>query len=174
MPNAKNIAIVNELSARFEKASVAALLDYRGLNAQETEDLRSEARKAGVELRVKKNRLIKLALKNVGSQTPEAALKNPTMLAFGNGHPGAVPKMILEFGKKNEKLKIKGGIFEKRALSAAEVVELASMPTKDVLLARLLGSISPSNSLGRMLRSIKNPASKLVRSLQAVAEKKTA
>lgn len=172
MPNQKNIAAVADLTERLKKAEVAIMLDYRGLNAEETEKLRSDARKAGVDLRVSKNRLVKLALKNLGYDTLDSMLKEPTMVAFGYADPVTAPKMVLEFIKSNDKLKLKGALYDRKALSTDGVKELSQLPTKDQLIARLLGSIGPSNSLGRAMRSMKNPGTKLMYALQAVAKKK--
>jgi large subunit ribosomal protein L10 len=173
MPNAKKEAVVTELTDKFQRAEVAVLLDYRGLSAEETEDFRSEAKKAGVELRVKKNRLIKIALKNAECEIPEEALKNPTMIAFGYEDPASAPKMLTKYAKDQEKIVLKGGVFEGKALSEAGVKELATLPTKEELLGRLVGSIGPQNTLGRMMRSIQNPAQKLVYGLRALAETKS-
>ena len=134
--------IVANLKEKFEKAQSAVLVDFRGLTVAEDTALRNELRKAGVEYAVIKNSMISLAVKETayGAQMEEL-LKGPTAVAFGYEDMIAPAKIITEFAKKAKKLEVKGGMCDGSFLDAAGVNALAALPSKEVLIARLMGSM---------------------------------
>ena len=134
--------IVAELKEKFAKASTFVLVDFRGLTVEEDTALRVEFRKAGVEYAVIKNSMIALATKDTpyGEQL-KGLLEGPTAVAFGYEDMIAPAKIACEYGKKIKKLAVKGGACDGAYLDAAGVDALAALPSKEVLIARLMGSM---------------------------------
>ena len=133
--------VVADIRQKFEKAQSAVLVDYRGLNVAEVTDLRNQLRKAGVEYAVLKNTMINLAIQDMGLDDMKAHLEGPTAVAFGYEDMIAPAKIAAEYGKKTKKLAIKGGACDGAYLDAAGVQALAELPSKEVLIARFMGSL---------------------------------
>ena len=133
--------VVAEIKEKLEKAQSAVLVDYRGLTVAEDTELRSNCRKAGVEYVVLKNTMITLAAKELGIEGLEASLKSPTAVAFGYDDVVAPAKVISDFAKKNKKLTIKAGVYNNAALDVAGVEALAALPSREVLIAKIMGSM---------------------------------
>jgi len=170
MPNKKNVESVELLTKKFTSAQAVALADYRGLTAEETESLRSKARAAGVELRVGKNRLMKLALKNANADAMDKVLKGPTMVAFAPKDAVSMAKMVTEFAKTNEKFKVKAGLLTGRSIDSAQLTALASLPSREAMLSRLAGGlISPVQKFAYALEATR---SKVVHAIDAVRRSK--
>jgi len=146
---------VAELRGIFDRAQVAIVTDYRGLNVKEITDLRRRLQKVGGDLTIAKNTLIKLVSQDLESWKPmEEFLAGPTALAVGFDDPVAAAKALQDFAKEKRKvqIQIRGGALEGKALTAAQVKDLASMPSKEVLLSRMLGSLqSPAQKLASAL-----------------------
>lgn len=163
---------VSEMVDKFQRAASGVLVDYRGLTVEEDTKLRAELRKAGVEYAVVKNTLTRFAANEVGFNEFDPILNGPTALAMSYTDAVAPAKVLVEYGKKNENLEIKGGFIEGKVVSVAEISELASLPSKEVLVAKLLGSMnSPIQGFASVLNGT---LSGFVRALQAVADKKAA
>ena len=149
--------VVAAVKEKFEKAQTVVLVDFRGLTVEEDTALRNEFRKAGVEYAVIKNTMIDLAVKD----TPFAAqmeehLKGPTAVAFGYTDMIAPAKIAVEFGKKSKKLTLKCGVCDGAFLDAAGVQALAELPSKEVLIARFMGSMmSAVSSFVRCVEAIR-------------------
>ena len=145
--------VVAAVKEKFEKAQTVVLVDFRGLTVEEDTALRTEFRKAGVEYAVIKNTMIDLAVKD----TPYAAqmeehLKGPTAVAFGYTDMITPAKIAVEFGKKSKKLTLKCGVCDGAFLDAA----LAELPSKEVLIARIMGSMmSAVSSFVRCVEAIR-------------------
>jgi len=170
MPSPKNVKVVAELTEQMKRAQSAVMADYRGLNSVETEALRAEAKKAGVEIRVRKNRLVKLALRDAKCQSMDKILTGPTLIGFGYEDPAAPAKLFLDFSKKNEKLKLKGAMIEGKAVDAEGAKQLATMPSKPEMLSRFLGSItSPVQKTAYAFNALQ---SKIAWALDAVRRQK--
>ena len=135
-------AAVATLKEKFEKASTVVLVDFRGITVAEDTALRAEYRKAGVEYEVIKNNMIALAAKDTpyGEQL-KGVLEGPTAVAFGYEDMIAPAKIAVEFNKKSKKLAIKAGACDGAYLDAKGVTALAELPSKEVLIARLMGSM---------------------------------
>ena len=133
--------VVAEIKEKFEKAKTVVLVDYRGLNVAEVTDLRNQLRKAGVEYAVLKNTMINLAIEGKGIDEMKAHLEGPTAVAFGYEDMIAPAKILSEFAKKSKKLTIKCGVCDGAFLDQKGVVALADLPSKEVLIARLMGSM---------------------------------
>jgi len=134
--------IVKGLSEKFAKASTVVLVDFRGLTVAEDTALRNQFRKAGVEYAVIKNNMIALATKDTpyGEQL-KGVLEGPTAVAFGYEDMIAPAKIAVEFNKKSKKLEIKAGACDGAFLDVNGVKALAELPSKEVLIARIMGSM---------------------------------
>jgi len=146
----KNIEIkkgvVADIKQKFEKAQTAVLVDYRGLNVAEDTELRNQLRKAGVEYAVLKNTMINLAIQDMGLDEMKTHLEGPTAVAFGYEDAIAPAKVLSEFIKKSKKMAIKCGMCDGAYLDEAGVQALANTPSREVLIARIMGSMMSSVS----------------------------
>ncbi len=153
-------AVVAEVSAEVAKAQTIVLAEYRGIEVGDITKLRANARKAGVYFHVLKNTLARRAV--AGTPFEALAEKMAGPLVYGiSADAVAAAKVVHEFAKTNDKLVIKAGAYNGKVLDAAGVSALASVPTKEVLLAQLCGLLQ-------------SPVSGMARALAAVAEKKGA
>lgn len=164
--------VVVEIKERLEKIQGAVLTDYRGLNVAEVTELRNKLREAGVEFKVLKNTLTKIAADEVGLEGLDPYLEGPTAIAFGVDDPVAPAKILSEFAKTHKALEIKAGILENKVIDPAGVKALADLPSREVLLAQVLGGMqAPMYGFAGALQGlIRN----LVYVLDAVKEKKAA
>ena len=167
MPSQKNITELNTLKEKLEKAKSLALTDYRGLTVNQATTLRQKVKKAGGELRITKNTLLKLALKDSPFKLPdEQILTGPTAILFSFADEIAPLKAIADFAKEQELPKFKAGFLDDRFLTVGELEELASLPTKDQLQAKLVGCLnSPISGLANVLMG---NLTKLVYVLEAI------
>ncbi|KYH28801.1 MULTISPECIES: 50S ribosomal protein L10 [Clostridium] len=151
-------AKVQEIKEKFEKAQSIVLASYQGLNVEEDTELRKKLREAGVEYKVYKNTLVTLASKELGLEGIAEYLEGPVSVAIGYDDATAPARILNDFAKDHKKLQLKAGIVEGQIFDEAKIKELASIPPKDVLIAKLLGSL-------------KAPLSKFVYLINAIAEK---
>jgi len=133
--------VVANIKDKLERAQSAVLVDYRGLTVAEDTELRNQCRKAGVEYVVLKNTMITLAAKELGIEGLEDSLTRPTAVAFGYDDVIAPAKVISEYAKKNKKLTIKCGVYENKKLDVAGIEALAALPSREVLIAKIMGSM---------------------------------
>lgn len=160
MANVKNIeakaAQVEAVREKLEKAQSVVVFDYRGLTVEEDTKLRSEMRKAGVEYVVLKNGIVQRAAKANGiDEQFQSYLLGPSAFAFGYEDVVAPAKILKEVVTKNKKGAFKGGIINGTVSDAAAMNTLADLPSREVLIARLLGSMmSPISGLAIALDQI--------------------
>ncbi len=146
---------VSEYVEKIGKAKSFVLVDYRGLNVAEDTAMRSDMRKAGVEYKVIKNRLVLRALNNAGITGFDKVLEGPTAMAISYEDAVAPAKIIVDNVKKTNKLTVKGGVVEGKVLSVPEINAVASIPAKPVLVAQLLGMLqTPVRSLAVVMSEI--------------------
>lgn len=145
---------ITEIRDRFERASAAVLLNFRGMTVARTTELRNEFRKAGVDFKVVKNSLVKLAIKDTKLDTPEfrKALVGETAIAWTYEDPSVAAKVVKEARKDDvtaQRLTVKCGVLESQVMAAERVEsELATMPGKDELRAMLLATLmAPAQQL---------------------------
>ena len=138
--------VVADIKQKFEKAQSAVLVDYRGLNVAEDTELRNQLRKAGVEYAVLKNTMINLAVKDMGIDDIKAHLEGPTAVAFGYEDAVAPAKVLSDFIKKSKKMSIKCGVCDGEYIDEAGVQALANTPSREVLIAKIMGSMMSSVS----------------------------
>ena len=147
--------VVSELAEQLKTAVSGVLVDYCGLNVEQDTQLRNKLREAGVEYKVIKNTLTRFAAKEVGLDELDSVLSGPTSLAISMTDEVAPAKVIADFAKANEQLEIKAGFLEGKVLSLEEVKTLAATPNREVLLAKLLGSLNaPISNLARTLQAL--------------------
>ena len=163
MANQAKVQAVAELAERIKRAQSIVLVDYQGINVKDETKLRKSLRESGGEYLVAKNRLFKIALKEAGVEDSfDDILEGTTAFAFGYDDVVAPAKVMNEVSKANAKAKIfniKGGYLTGKRVSEAEVVALASLPSREQLLSMVLNGM-----LG--------PVRKLAYGLVAVADKK--
>lgn len=159
MPSEKVLSekkqVVAELTEKLRSATAGVLVDYRGLTVEEDTNLRNEFRKAGVEYSVVKNTLTRFAAKEIGYDELDPILNGPTSLAISITDPIAPAKVIATFAKTNDKISIKAGFLDGKVISVDEIKKLADTPSKEILIAKIMGSLnSPVSSLVRLLNAI--------------------
>ena len=162
-------AVVAEVSAELAKAQAVILAEYRSIPVQDMTNLRKKARNAGVYLRVLKNTLVRRAV----AETPFKGLSEKMIgpLAYGiSSDPVAVAKVLQEFSKENEKFVIKGGAMPNVVMSPREVADLAKMPSRQELLATLLGTMQAP--ITKFVRTLNEVPGKFVRTVAAVKDQK--
>ena len=138
--------VVAQIKEKFEKAQTVVLVDYRGLTVAEDTELRAQLRAAGVEYQVLKNTMINLATKDMGFDGMTKYLEGPTAVAFGMTDMIAPAKILSEFSKAKKKMAIKCGVCDGAFLDANGVQALANLPSKEVLIAKIMGSMMSSVS----------------------------
>ena len=161
MPNAKVLeskkAVVEALSAKIKEATSVVFVDYKGITVAQDAELRNQFREAGVEYSVVKNTLTRFAAKENGYDFDEV-LNGTTAMASTTGDPIAPARIVCEFAKKNKgvALSIKGGIVEGSVLSADQLNGFGELPSKDALVASVLGTfLAPISSLAFVLDQIR-------------------
>ena len=161
--------LVEEIKGKINGASSVVLVDYKGLTVAQDTELRKALREANVEYRVLKNRLMQKAFNELGYSDFDEALNGPTAVAFANGDPVAPAKILLESVDKYKKMTVKCGMVEGSYINLDGVKELATLPPKEVLVAKLLGTLeAPISGLARVLSET---ISGLARVLNQIAEK---
>jgi large subunit ribosomal protein L10 len=158
MPNAKVLeskkAQVAEITEVLKNAATGVLVDYRGLTVEEDTKLRNDLRAAGVNYFVVKNTLLRLAANQVGLEELDGILHGPTALAVSED-PVAPAKILFDFAKQNEKMEIKSGFMDGKVMSMDELTTLAKTPSKETLIAKIMGSLNaPASNLVRLLNTI--------------------
>ncbi|MFQ5657591.1 MAG: 50S ribosomal protein L10 [Candidatus Methylomirabilales bacterium] len=130
---------VKRLTGKLREATSVILTDYRGLTVAQVTELRRALREASAEYRVVKNSLTQLAARELGIQELERYLEGPTAMAFSDGDLVVAAKVLTTYSKKVPVLQIKAGVVDGRVLPKEEVVALAELPPREVLLGRLMG-----------------------------------
>ncbi|MNW33815.1 50S ribosomal protein L10 [compost metagenome] len=142
MANAKVIQAKQEaveaVTAKLRESATTVVADYRGLNVAQVTELRKQLREAGVELQVLKNTLLRRATAAAELSELNEVLTGPTAIAFSVDDAVAPAKILNDFAKKNEALKLKGGVVEGRVVGAEEIKALAELPSREGLLSMLL------------------------------------
>lgn len=146
---------VSTINDRFEKAKALIFADYRGLKVTEMTDLRDKLREGESSMKVVKNRLVKLVLKERGLDDLNEFFTDPTAIASTEADPAAPAKILVEFAKKNNALQIKAGFMDGALLTKAQIEYVATLPSKDELLAKALSSMNaPATNFAMVLAAI--------------------
>ncbi len=172
MGRAEREQSIRDLHTVFGKVKMAVIAEYRGLTVAEMTSFRVKLRKAEARFAVSKNTLAKRASVGTPLEVVRDQLTGPVGLLYTAGDPVAAAKALVEFLKENQKLVPRGGVLDGKQISFDQVRGLADLPSREVLLSRLLGSMqSPATGFVRALSEV--PAG-LVRALEAVRKQKEA
>jgi large subunit ribosomal protein L10 len=172
MPTPEKEAVVAEIKDRFTAADSVILADYRGLSVKDMQDLRAKLRESGGEMKIYKNRLTEIAVRELALPNMDELLQGPTAFVFAQGDPVAPSKALAAFAKEHDVLEIKGGLIENRLLEVGEIKTLAALPSREELLAKLLGTLQ--NPAAKTVRVLNGPGTAIARVLGAIADQKQA
>lgn len=161
--------VIEEVAGQVAKAQSIIIAEYRGLDVASVTVLRKQARESGVYLRVLKNTLVRRAIADTSFEGLSDQLVGPLMYAVSED-PVAAAKTMADFAKTNPSLVIKGGAMPNSLLDEAGVKALASMPSRDELLAKLLGTMQAP--IAQFVRTLNEVPTKFVRGLAAVRDQK--
>lgn len=164
---------VEDIKELISKAKVAIVSDYRGLSVSEITNLRRRLQKEDGEYAVVKNTLAKIAVKDTKFKGLEEFLKGPSAIALGYGDEVAPAKVILKYLKETKKTnELRGGVLDGKIISADDIKTISNLPTKQELIAKMMGSInSPAQGITNTLNGV---ASALVRAVDEVRKQKEA
>lgn len=153
--NKQGSKIMTEIAETVKDAQSIVLVDYRGLTVEQDTKLRAELRKNNVTYKVYKNTFMNYAFKGTDFEGLAPYLEGPSAIAISKDDATAPARVIAEFAKTADKLEIKAGIVEGQVYDAAGIGEIAKIPSRDILLGRLLGSMqSPITNFARVLNQI--------------------
>ena len=172
MPRPDKVKAVAELQERFEGAQAVFLAEYAGLSVKSQQELRRGLRQSGAEFKVAKMTLTRLATAGLDIDGLEDLLVGPTGLAFADADPAAAAKVLATFAAENDAFTIKGAVLGVELLTPERVADLAKLPSRDELLAKLLGTMrAPMSNMAGLLAALpRNVASMM----QQLIEKKEA
>ena len=168
MDRAQKEKVVEELGQIFESSGVVVVARYEGLTVAEMQDLRARMREAGGSVRVAKNRLAKIALNGQPCENIAALMTGMTVLSYSED-PVAAAKVVVAYAKSNEKLEILGGSMGETALDPAGVKAVSEMPSREELIASIVGCIAAPAS--NIAGAIGAPASNIAGILSTIEEK---
>ncbi len=160
------------IAQKFNKANAAFTAEYSGITASELAELRVELRKINCEFKIVKNRVAIKALETKAQDSKKLSpkLRGPVGIAYVYGDVAASAKTLVDYSKKNDKLKITGCLLGEQVISYDDVLSLSELPSKEVLLAKLIGTlVAPHRNLLSVLNGI---SGKLVRVLSAIKDQK--
>ncbi|MBS4534051.1 50S ribosomal protein L10 [Clostridium sp. D2Q-14] len=150
--------LVQEIRDKISNAKSVVLVDYRGLNVDEVNELRRKYSEAGVEYKIYKNTMMRFAFKEEGYEEFTNYLTGPNGIAISNEDPVVAAKVTNDFAKEHDNLELKAGIVEGDMLGLEKIIDLANLPSKEQLLTQLAVGLNA-------------PISKLARGIQAIVDK---
>ena len=172
MPCTANVNMLEKVAGSIEASKGVFVIDYLGLSVKETQELRRALRGVGAEMKVYKNNIVKIALKNAGKPDIEELLAGPCAYVFYEKDPVDAAKVIKEQSEKLKKMSFIGGIADGKALSADEAKAYADLASREELMAQLVYVMaSPLSGIAQVCAG---PARGLVTALKAVADEKDA
>jgi len=161
--------IIARLKDAMSRNKVLVMADYRGLTVQDMRYLKKEVREAGGQMQVAKKTLLNIVLQDAGVDFDTRSFTGPLVFVFGPEET-AIPKKIWNYSKKNDNLKIEGAVLESKVLSAEETVALAKLPSKEELLAKLVGAIQ--GPVSGLVNVMAGPMRSFVQALKAISDNK--
>lgn len=165
MPTPQKAAVIDELTEQFSRANLAILTDYRGLKVSDIQGLRAQLRPQNAEFHIAKNTFTRIAAERVGIDGLQPVLEGPLALVFAYGEVAGPAKTISDFARTSRILTIKGGVLESRFIGPNDIEDVASLPSREVLLGKLVGMLAspmartvgvlggPSRSIAYLLTS---------------------
>jgi large subunit ribosomal protein L10 len=169
MKKSEKTALVEDLSKSFNRASIALVSEYRGMTAAESTEMRKRLRAVRGEMRIAKNTLVRHAIKGTKYEALDTSLGGQVGLILSYEDPVVLAKTFTSFGPIGDKLKLRGGVLDGKALTPEEVQSLATLPSREVIFGQLLGLLNaPATQLVRLLNE---PGSYLARVIDAIGKK---
>lgn len=165
MPTPQKASVIDELEGKLSRANLVILTDYRGLKVDDLQTLRASLRPQDAEFQVAKNTFTRIAAERAGITGLQQALDGPLALVLAYGEVAGPAKAISDFARTSRILTVKGGVLEQRFISAGDIEDVASLPSREVLLGRLVGMLvspmartvgvlsGPSRSVAYLLQS---------------------
>ena len=168
MPTPQKAATIDELTDRLTRAKLTIVADYRGLKVADLQGLRGNLRPAGAEFRIAKNTLTTIAARRAGIAGLESLLEGPTALVLAYDDPVQTSKIVSDFARTSRILTVRGGVMANRMVSAPDVEAIATLPSREELLARLLGMVA--SPMARLAGVLGGPGRSVAYLLNARAE----
>jgi len=168
----EKVQVVSEIKERLSNSSSAILVDYKGLTVEQVNQLRKRFREAGVIYKVYKNTLIEIAARELGLEGLTDHLEGPTAIAFGVKDPVAPAKILSDAMKEFNKMEFKAGVVDGKVVDAEGVKALAKLPSREELIAKLLGSMNAP--ITNLVGVLSGPMRALVYALNAIKAQKEA
>ena len=163
--------VVEEISEKIKDAQAVVLVDHRGLTVAQDTELRKKLRAEGVTYKVYKNTMMNFAFQGTDFEQLKDLLNGPSAMAVSTEDPAAPARVLYEFAKTAKALEIKGGVVEGKFYDADAMAEIAAIPSRDVLLSRLLGSMqSPISNFARVIKQIAEKDGESAPAEEATAE----
>ncbi|MCC6674059.1 MAG: 50S ribosomal protein L10 [Thermomicrobiales bacterium] len=168
MPTSAKAQTIEDLTEQFTNAKLIVLTDYRGLRVSDLQDLRTNLRKNGGEIRVAKNTLTRIAAENAGITGLESYLEGPLALGIAHDDIVAFSKTLTDFARTSRILTVRGGVLDKNVIGAEQVEAIATLPSKEQLQGKLLGLLQ--SPMSRTLSVLSGPSRSVAYLLQARAD----
>lgn len=172
MPTQAKSDVVAEIKEKLTASGGVIMADYRGLSVKDMQQLRIKIREAGGEVKVYKNTLTEIAVRELALPNMDEYLQGPTAFVFAGEDPVAPAKALVDFKKGHDVLEVKGGYVQNTVVDAAGVKAIAALPSREELIAKIMGSLV--NPIRGFMSMANAPAGALARALQAVADQKAA
>jgi len=169
LTKAQKEEIIDGLREKMNQNKVLVIADYRGLTVKDMNDLKKEVREMGGKMQVAKKTLLNIILKEKNIDFDTRTFNGPLVFVFGPEETD-IPKKMWNFAKKNDKLKIEGAILENSVLSSDEAIALAKLPSKEELLARVVGTIQAP--ISGFVRVLSGTVGSFVNVVKAISDKK--
>ena len=170
MTSTEKATFVDGLREQLKQATFAVTTEYRGLTVAQLNELRRELKAVNARYRVSKNTLTRLALKDTTFVRLDELLQGPIGLVTSGDDPVAAAKILVKFAEKHDNLKITGGVLDGEAMPPTQLDALAKLPSREVLLAQLLGLLQAPAS--QLLRTIQEPGAQVARLVGALERSK--
>jgi large subunit ribosomal protein L10 len=165
MPTAQKAKTIDKLSEQFSRAQLTIVTDYRGLTVGDLQTLRGNLRPFGAEFHIAKNTLARIAATNAGIEGLDPVLEGPTAIVLAYDDIVGPSKAISDFARTSRILSVKGGVMNQKFIAAADVEAVASLPSREVLLARLVGMLQ--SPMARTVGVLSGPSRSLAYVMQA-------
>lgn len=172
MPTATKKGLVAEIKDRFNDAGAVIMIDYRGLTVKQMQALRAKLRETGSEVKIYKNSLTEIAIRELALPSMDDYLAGPTAFVFIPDDAVAPAKALTAFAKENQALELKGGFVQNQVVDADGVKAIATLPSTEELIAQLLGTMQ--NPIVGFARVLNGPVEAFARTVQAAADQKAA
>lgn len=172
MPTETKEQLVAEIKERFNASEAIIMVDYRGLSVKQMQALRGKMRETGSELKIYKNSLTEIAIRELALPNMDEYLAGPTAFVFIAEDAAPPAKALSAFAREHKALELKGGLVQNQVVNAEGVKAIATLPSREELIAKLLGTMQ--NPIVGFARVLNGPVEAFARTVQAVADQQAA